>query len=86
MPKPMERDAPSYDGRGLREFRREELVISTKIFWGGRGPNMNGLSWKHLVEGTKNSLKRLQMDYLDLLFCHRPDPSTPIERPAPWIF
>ena len=66
-------------GEALREFRREELVISTKIFWGGRGPNMNGLSWKHLVEGTKNSLKRLQMDYVDLLFCHRPDPSTPIE-------
>jgi aryl-alcohol dehydrogenase-like predicted oxidoreductase len=37
------------------------------------------LSWKHLVEGTKNSLKRLKLDYVDLLYCHRPDPTTPIE-------
>jgi voltage-dependent potassium channel beta subunit len=54
-------------------------VISTKIFWGGNGPNDVGLSRKHLIEGTKNSLKRLQLDYVDLLFCHRPDPNTPIE-------
>lgn len=66
-------------GQILKEYRREDLVISTKIFWGGNGPNDKGLSWKHLVEGTKNSLQRLQMDYVDLLFCHRPDPDTPIE-------
>lgn len=66
-------------GQALKEFRRESLVISSKLFWGGEGPNDLGLSWKHLVEGTKNSLKRLQVDYLDLLFCHRPDPNTPIE-------
>jgi voltage-dependent potassium channel beta subunit len=66
-------------GEALKEYKRDELVISTKIFWGGRGPNMTGLSWKHLVEGTKNSLRRLNCDYVDLLFCHRPDPSTPIE-------
>ncbi|MBX7144799.1 MAG: aldo/keto reductase [Oligoflexia bacterium] len=66
-------------GQALKEFRRESLVISSKIFWGGEGPNDTGLSWKHLVEGTKNSLKRLQIEYLDLLFCHRPDPNTPIE-------
>lgn len=66
-------------GEVLKEFKRDELVISTKIFWGGKGPNMTGLSWKHLVEGTKNSLKRLKLDYIDLLFCHRPDPCTPIE-------
>ncbi len=66
-------------GQILKEYRREDLVISTKIFWGGNGPNDKGLSWKHLVEGTKNSLRRLQMDYVDLLFCHRPDPDTPIE-------
>lgn len=66
-------------GETLKDFRRENLVISTKIFWGGNGPNDEGLSWKHLMEGTKNSLKRLQLDYVDLLFCHRPDPSTPIE-------
>lgn len=66
-------------GAALREFRREDLVISTKIFWGGDGPNDTGCSWKHLVEGTRNSLKRLKLEYVDLLFCHRPDPSTPIE-------
>jgi voltage-dependent potassium channel beta subunit len=63
----------------LKDFQREQLVISTKIFWGGNGPNDTGLSRKHLVEGTKNSLQRLQLDYVDLLFCHRPDPNTPIE-------
>jgi len=61
------------------KWRREDLVISTKIFWGGRGPNDRGLSHKHIVEGVNNSLRRLQMDYVDLLFCHRPDPNTPIE-------
>lgn len=66
-------------GEALADFRREDLVISTKIFWGGKGPNDRGLSFKHLVEGTKNSLKRLKMDYVDLLFCHRPDADTPIE-------
>src|SRR5579883_36936 len=66
-------------GKLLQEFRREDLVISTKLFWGGNGPNDTGLSRKHLIEGTKNSLKRLQLDYVDLLFCHRPDPNTPID-------
>jgi voltage-dependent potassium channel beta subunit len=58
---------------------RSELVISTKIFWGGRKPNQTGLSRKHLVEGVKASLTRLQLEYVDLLFCHRPDIYTPIE-------
>lgn len=66
-------------GKILKEFMREELVISTKIFWGGNGPNDTGLSRKHLIEGTKKSLKRLQLEYVDLLFCHRPDPNTSIE-------
>ncbi len=66
-------------GKVIKEFRREDLVISTKIFWGGNGPNDTGLSRKHLIEGAKNSLKRLQLDYVDLLFCHRPDVNTPIE-------
>jgi len=60
-------------------WRRSDLVIATKLFWGGRGPNDRGLSRKHLVEGTLDSLQRLRMDYVDLLFCHRPDPQTPIE-------
>ncbi len=60
-------------------WKRSDLVISTKLFWGGRGPNDAGLSRKHLMEGIDASLKRLQMDYVDLLFCHRPDKNTPIE-------
>lgn len=60
-------------------WRRSDLVVSTKIFWGGDGPNQTGLSRKHLIEGTNASLARLQMDYVDLLFCHRPDSDTPIE-------
>ncbi len=66
-------------GKALKDYPRDELVISTKIFWGGQKPNQTGLSRKHLIEGTKNSLKRLQLDYVDLIYCHRPDPKTPIE-------
>eukprot|EP01118_Nematostelium_gracile_P003676 TRINITY_DN1424_c0_g1_i1.p1 TRINITY_DN1424_c0_g1~~TRINITY_DN1424_c0_g1_i1.p1 ORF type:complete len:353 (-),score=123.81 TRINITY_DN1424_c0_g1_i1:54-1112(-) len=58
---------------------RDELVISTKLYWGGDGVNQRGLSRKHIIEGTRASLKRMQLDYVDLLFCHRPDPYTPIE-------
>lgn len=60
-------------------WKRSDLVIATKIFWGGQGPNDRGLSRKHLVEGTLASLDRLGLDYVDLLFCHRPDPLTPME-------
>ncbi len=60
-------------------WKRSDLVISTKIFWGGDGPNDSGLSRKHLFEGLDASLKRLQMEYVDLLFCHRPDIHTPVE-------
>ena len=60
-------------------WKRSDLVISTKLFWGGRGPNDRGLSCKHIFEGIHASLKRLQLDYVDLLFCHRPDRTTPIE-------
>jgi len=60
-------------------WRRESYIISTKIFWGGSGPNDRGLSYKHVVEGVNNALRRLQLEYVDLVFCHRPDPETPIE-------
>jgi voltage-dependent potassium channel beta subunit len=60
-------------------WKRSDLVVSTKIFWGGNGPNDHGLSHKHIIEGTHAALKRLQMDYVDLIFCHRPDLYTPIE-------
>ncbi len=60
-------------------LRREGIIVSSKVFWGGEGPNDRGLSRKHIYEACRNSLKRLQLDYLDLFFCHRPDPNTPIE-------
>jgi len=68
-------------GQAIKDlgWRREDLVISTKIFWGGSGPNDTGLSHKHVIEGVNNALRRLQLDYVDLVFCHRPDPNTPIE-------
>lgn len=61
------------------EWRRESYIVSTKIFWGGEGPNDRGLSYKHIIEGVNNALRRLQLEYVDLVFCHRPDPQTPIE-------
>lgn len=60
-------------------WRRESIVVSTKIFWGGDGPNDLGLSHKRVLEGVDNALRRLQLEYVDLVFCHRPDPDTPIE-------
>ncbi len=60
-------------------WKRSDLVVSTKIFWGGKGPNDTGLSRKHVIEGANAALARLQLDYVDLIFCHRPDPRTPIE-------
>lgn len=65
-------------GEALRDFRRDEIVVSTKIFFGGDGPNKMGHSWKRLIEGTKNSLRRLQLDHVDLLFCHRKDDNTSV--------
>lgn len=68
-------------GVAIRKFgwARSDLVISTKLFWGGKGRNERGLSRKHIIEGTDASLKRLQLDYVDLLYAHRPDPDTPME-------
>ncbi|KAI0629488.1 Aldo/keto reductase [Trametes polyzona] len=68
-------------GRVFKELdvKRSDLVITTKIFWGGSGPNDMGLSRKHIVEGTKKCLERLQMDYVDVIFAHRPDHSVPME-------
>ncbi|KAL3659383.1 Voltage-gated potassium channel subunit beta-2 [Phytophthora oleae] len=73
--------------KGIAEgtWSREDLVITTKIFFGPKGfmaksgPNEQGLSRKHIIEGTKASLKRLEQDYVDVIFCHRPEPFTPIE-------
>ena len=60
-------------------WKRSDLVVSTKIFWGGDGPNDLGLSRKHIIEGAQAAIARLQTGYVDLIFCHRPDPHTPIE-------
>ncbi|RLN85764.1 hypothetical protein BBJ28_00027252 [Nothophytophthora sp. Chile5] len=72
--------------KGIAEgvWSREDLVISTKLFTGTNGftesgPNGQGLSRKHIVEGMKASLRRLQLDNVDVVFCHRPEPYTPIE-------
>lgn len=68
-------------GAALRElgFKRSDLVISTKLFWGGPGPNDTGLSKKHLFEGMHASLERMGLDYVDIVMAHRPDPYTPME-------
>jgi voltage-dependent potassium channel beta subunit len=58
-------------------WRRSDLVITTKIFWGGSGVNERGLSRKHIMEGMDSSLERLGLEYVDMVFCHRPDPHTP---------
>ena len=67
-------------GQIMKDFKRSDLVISSKVFWPmGSGPNDRGLSRKHIMESIHNSLKRLGTDYLDLYFCHRYDPETPLE-------
>lgn len=68
-------------GEALKKlgWARDTYVVSSKVFWGGDKPNQKGLSMKHVTEGAHKALKRLQVDYLDLYFCHRPDVDTPIE-------
>ena len=72
-------------GRVLKgkNWDRSSYVVSSKVFWGWRGkqnkPNQSGLSRKHIVEACHEALLRLQLDYLDLYFCHRPDKGVPIE-------
>jgi voltage-dependent potassium channel beta subunit len=58
---------------------RSSYIVSTKIYWGGEGPNQRGLSRKHIVEGTDAALQRFGLDYVDLIFCHRADLHTPVE-------
>jgi voltage-dependent potassium channel beta subunit len=57
----------------------DTFLVSSKVFWGGDKPNQEGLSRKHVMEACHKALRRLQVEYLDLFFCHRPDPNTPIE-------
>jgi voltage-dependent potassium channel beta subunit len=60
-------------------WRRDSYAVSSKVFWGGEKPTQRGLSAKHVTDACHAALKRLQVDYLDLYFCHRPDIDTPIE-------
>lgn len=68
-------------GKLLKKFDwdRTTYVVSSKVYWGGDKPNQLGLSRKHVIEACHAALKRLQVEYLDLYFCHRPDKNTPIE-------
>lgn len=67
-------------GKAIKDISREAIVLSSKVFWPTMpGPNGRGLSRKHIAESLHASLKRLDTDYLDLYFCHRYDPDTPIE-------
>ncbi len=67
-------------GQAIKDLSRESLVISSKVFWQTMpGPNGRGLSRKHVMESVHASLRRLDTDYIDLYFCHRFDPDTPIE-------
>jgi voltage-dependent potassium channel beta subunit len=63
---------------------RDTFVVSSKVFWGGVRANQIGLSRKHVLEACHAALRRLQIDYLDLYFCHRPDPNTPLEETV-WV-
>ncbi len=70
-------------GAALKElgWRRGSYLVSTKIYWGLHDTPLerNTLNRKRLIEGINGSLQRLQLDYVDLFFCHRPDATTPIE-------
>ncbi|MEM7244957.1 MAG: aldo/keto reductase [Acidobacteriota bacterium] len=68
-------------GRVLKEkgWGRDTYCVSSKVYWGGELPTQRGLSRKHVHDACHGALKRLQVDYLDLFFCHRPDLETPIE-------
>ena len=67
-------------GRAIKGLPREALVLSSKVFWPTMpGPNGRGLSRKHVLESVNASLRRLGLDYLDLYYCHRFDPDTPVD-------
>ncbi|RYL95827.1 aldo/keto reductase [Sporolactobacillus sp. THM7-4] len=76
----MRGEAEKVVGKAIKAFRRDSIVLSTKVFFPmGDGPNDRGLSRKHIMEQAEASLKRLDVDYIDLYYCHRFDPETPIE-------
>ena len=61
------------------KWSRDTYCVSSKVFWGGEKPTQRGLHTKHITDACHAALRRLQVDYLDLYFCHRPDRQTPIE-------
>lgn len=73
-------EAERVAGRVLTDYRRQDLVISSKVYWPmSENVNDRGLGRKHITESVHASLERLGTDYLDLYFCHRYDPETPLE-------
>lgn len=68
-------------GQALKDLNwtRDSYIVSSKVFWGGPKPTQRGLSRKHVTDACHAAMRRLQVEYLDLYFCHRPDIDTPIE-------
>ncbi|KAM9311120.1 voltage-gated potassium channel subunit beta-3 [Gastrophryne carolinensis] len=62
-----------------KDWRRSSYVITTKIYWGGQAETERGLSRKHIIEGLRGSLERLQLEYVDIVFANRMDPNSPME-------
>ena len=60
------------------KWTRDTYILSSKVFFGGEKPTQKGLCKKHIHDACNAALKRMKVDYLDLFFCHRPDPETPI--------
>jgi voltage-dependent potassium channel beta subunit len=76
----MRGEAERVVGQAIKSFPLNSYVLATKVFWPmGEGPNDRGLSRKHIIEQANASLKRLDVDYVDLYYCHRYDPETPLE-------
>jgi len=64
----------------LKDFSRSSYILTTKAFWPvGPGPNDRGVTRKHITEQVHESLRRLKTDYLDIMYCHRYDPETPVD-------
>lgn len=73
-------DAEVFLGRFIKDLPREDVVISSKVFFKtGNSVNGGGLSRKHILNNCERSLKNLGTDYIDLYYCHRFDPDTPME-------
>lgn len=76
----MQGEAEKVVGKAIKPFSRESYVLATKVFWPmGDGPNDRGLSRKHILEQADASLKRLDVDYIDIYYAHRYDSETPVE-------